>query len=58
MILPVWGLITPGQPYPFNLFPYIALAVLIIAFLYAWLIVRRNPGIGKRIGSVIADAED
>lgn len=30
LILPLWGLIKPGQPYPFNVFPYIALAVIVI----------------------------
>ncbi|MEJ2480223.1 MAG: APC family permease [Acidihalobacter sp.] len=55
MILPVWGLVTPGQPYPFNLYPYVALAVLVAAFLYAWRMVGRDPGIAERIGSVVAD---
>jgi hypothetical protein len=55
MILPVWGLVTPGQPYPFNLYPYIALVVLVVAFLYAWRMVSRDQGIAERIGSVVAD---
>ncbi|APZ41784.1 APC family permease [Acidihalobacter ferrooxydans] len=55
MILPIWGLIAPGQPYPFNLYPYIALAVLILAFIYAQRSVRRDPELAERIGSVVAD---
>jgi amino acid transporter len=27
LVLPLWGLIEPGQPYPYNLFPWIILAV-------------------------------
>ncbi|AOU97071.1 amino acid permease [Acidihalobacter yilgarnensis] len=55
MILPVWGLITPGQPYPFNLYPYVALVVFVLAFLYARHVVNRDPRVGERIGSVVAD---
>lgn len=55
MILPVWGLVTPRQPYPFKLYPYVALAVLVAAFLYAWRMVGRDPGIAERIGFVVAD---
>lgn len=46
---------TPGQPYPFDPYPYVALAVLIAAFLYAWRMVGRDPDIAERIGSVVAD---
>lgn len=55
MIMPIWGLVEPGQPYPFNIYPYIIIAVLIIAYLYAWRVVRRDPNIGERVGSIIAD---
>ncbi len=55
MILPIWGLIQPGQPYPFNIYPYIAVAVLILAYVYAWRVVRADPAMAERIGSVIAD---
>ncbi|OBS08448.1 APC family permease [Acidihalobacter prosperus] len=55
MILPVWGLVTPGQPYPFNLYPYVALGVLAVAYFYARSATARDPGMGERIGSIVAD---
>ncbi|WP_097462175.1 APC family permease [Mangrovitalea sediminis] len=55
MIMPIWGLVSPGQPYPFNIYPYIAIAVLVVAFLYARSVVKKDPQMGQRIGSVIAD---
>jgi amino acid transporter len=30
LLLPLWGLVKPGQPYPFDIFPYIALAVIAV----------------------------
>jgi hypothetical protein len=36
-------------------FPYAALAVLVLSVLYATWLVRRDPGIGDRVGSIVAD---
>lgn len=55
LILPLWGLIQPGQPAPFNLFPGIVLAVLIVAYVYAVIRKRQIPDLAERVGSVIAD---
>ena len=55
MTMPIWGLITPGQPYPFNIYPYVALTILALAFVYAGRVVRKDPAIVGRIGSVVAD---
>lgn len=55
MIMPIWGLVEPGQPYPFNIYPYIAIAVLVISYLYAWRVAGGDPKMAERIGSVVAD---
>lgn len=54
---PLWGLIEPGQPAPFNYFPWIALAIIVIALIYAIILSRRDPTLGERVGSIIADRE-
>jgi amino acid transporter len=50
-LLPIWGLVQPGQPYPFNIFPALTLALFILSVLYGLLIARRPT----HIGSYIAD---
>jgi amino acid transporter len=53
--VPVYYLVKPGQPQPYNWFPYAALGVLIVSILYSMWLVRRDPGLGERVGSIIAD---
>ncbi|MGH3287006.1 MAG: APC family permease, partial [Streptosporangiaceae bacterium] len=53
--VPVYYLVKPGQPQPYNWFPYAALGVLIVSILYSMWLVRRDPGLGDRVGSIIAD---
>ncbi len=64
-VLPVLGLVTilvplyylakPGQPTPYNWYPYMALVAVILAVIYAAILVKRDPSIGERIGSIVAD---
>ncbi len=54
---PLWGLIAPGQTAPFNYFPWISLAIVVIAFIYAFILSRRDPTLGDRVGSIVADRE-
>lgn len=54
---PLWGLVEPGQPVPFNYFPWIALAVIVVALIYAFILSRRDPSLGDRVGSIVADRE-
>ncbi|KLU61125.1 putative amino acid permease YhdG [Peptococcaceae bacterium CEB3] len=55
MILPLWGLVQPGQPAPFNVFPYVVLIYLVLVIAYALVATKMNPELGKRVGSVLAD---
>jgi amino acid transporter len=55
MLFPLWGLIQPGQPRPFNVFPWIALGVLALSAIYGILIARLSPGLAGRIGAYVAD---
>ncbi|MGI8558756.1 MAG: APC family permease [Solirubrobacteraceae bacterium] len=54
---PLYELVKPGQPHPFDRYPYIALGVLAVAALYGTILNRRDRTLGERIGSVVADAE-
>jgi amino acid transporter len=53
--VPVYYLCKPGQPDPYDWFPYAALGVVVLSIIYATWLVRRDPGIGDRVGSIIAD---
>src|SRR3989440_3672346 len=54
---PLWALVQPGQPVPFNYFPYISLAIIVVGLIYAFILSRRDPSLGDRVGSIIADRE-
>ncbi len=53
--VPLYYLAKPGQPDPYNWFPYAALALVVLAVAYATALVARDPGLGDRIGSLVAD---
>lgn len=55
LILPLWGLIAPGQPSPYNLFPWIILGVLVVGVVYALVRNRQVPDLQARVGSFVAD---
>jgi amino acid transporter len=57
IIVPLYYLAKPGQETPYNWFPYAALVVLVLAIGYASFLVRRDPTLGERVGSIVADAE-
>lgn len=54
---PLWALVQPGQAAPFNYFPWISLGVIVIALIYAIILTRRDPMVGERVGSIVADRE-
>jgi amino acid transporter len=53
--VPVYYLVKPGQPAPYDWFPYAALAIVVIAIAYAFILNRRDPTLGDRAGSIVAD---
>jgi amino acid transporter len=53
--VPVYYLVKPGQPAPYDWFPYAALAMVVVAVVYAWVLNRRDPALGERAGSIVAD---
>ena len=53
--VPVYYLCKPGQPDPYNWFPYLALGIAVVAVGYALVLTRRDPGLGDRVGSIVAD---
>ena len=57
ILVPLYYLAKPGQPAPYNWFPVAALAALLGSVGYAALLVRRDPGLAERVGSIVADAE-
>jgi hypothetical protein len=57
MLVPLWGLIQPGQVWPFNIFPWIALAAMLLSLAYGIVPARLSPGLASRIGAYVADQE-
>jgi amino acid transporter len=53
--VPVYYLCKPGQAAPYDWFPYAALAFVVLAVIYALALVKRDPGLGDRVGSIVAD---
>ena len=53
--VPMYYLVKPGQPAPYDWFPYAALGMVAVAVIYAFFLSRRDPGLGDRVGSIVAD---
>ena len=53
--VPVYFLSEPGQSAPYNWFPYAALIIVAVSVIYAFVLNSRDPGLGDRVGSIIAD---
>jgi amino acid transporter len=53
--VPVYYLCKPGQASPYDWFPYAALGVIVVSVAYAIWLSRRDPGLGDRVGSIVAD---
>jgi amino acid transporter len=53
--VPIYYLCKPPQPQPYDWFPFAALGVVIVSVIYSVVLVRRDPGIADRVGSIIAD---
>jgi amino acid transporter len=57
IIVPLYYLAKPGQPTPYNWFPYVALVLVAISVPYAIVLTHRDPALGGRVGSLVADAD-
>ncbi|QMU71348.1 APC family permease [Streptacidiphilus sp. P02-A3a] len=55
IVVPLYYLAKSGQDAPYNWFPWASLALVLLSLLYARVLVRRDPGIADRIGSLLAD---
>ncbi|HTJ69152.1 MAG TPA: APC family permease [Actinospica sp.] len=55
ILVPLYYLVKPGQEDPYDWFPYLALGILVVSLGYAALLVRRDPTLGERVGSIVAD---
>jgi amino acid transporter len=55
IIVPVYYLSKPGQTAPYSWFPYAALGVIVVAVAYSLVLTRRDPQLGERVGSIVAD---
>lgn len=54
---PLYELVKPGQPFPFDDYWRIAAGVLVFAAIYGAVLSRRDRTLGERIGSIVADAD-
>jgi amino acid transporter len=54
LIVPFVELCKPGQPSPYNVFPYLALAIVAASAVIAAVVVRRNPAAGSSEGKTFA----
>jgi len=54
LVTPFVELFQPGQPVPYNLFPYLSVAILLVATILARYVVRRNPQAGSTEGNASA----
>jgi predicted membrane channel-forming protein YqfA (hemolysin III family) len=50
LAIPFVELFQPGQPAPYSAFPYLSVAILILAVPTAGYVLRRNPGAGASEG--------
>ncbi|HXB16786.1 MAG TPA: APC family permease [Solirubrobacteraceae bacterium] len=55
LVIPFVELFRPGQPVPYNVFPYLAVAILSAAGAIAWVVVRRDPQAGAGEGAPLKE---
>jgi amino acid transporter len=54
--IPLYYLFHPSEAIqPYDWFPWVGLGLVAVFILYAMWLVRRDPGLGDRVGSIIAD---
>ncbi len=54
--IPIYYLFNPSPPtQPYDWFPWVGVGLIVVSILYAIWLVRRDPGLGDRVGSIVAD---
>jgi amino acid transporter len=54
--IPIYYLFQPSPAIaPYDWFPWAAVGVVVVSILYSIWLVRRDPGLGDRVGSIVAD---
>jgi amino acid transporter len=54
--IPIYYLFNPSPPIqPYDWFPWVGLGLIVVSVIYAIWLVRRDPGLGDRVGSIVAD---
>jgi amino acid transporter len=54
---PLYQLVKPGQPAPYDRYPAIAGGVVLAALIWGAIAYGRNRKLGERVGSIVADAD-
>ncbi len=54
---PLYELIKPGQPAPYDRYPIIAAGVVVAALIWGAIAYARDRTLGERVGSIVADAD-
>ena len=54
---PIYELVKPGQPAPFDHYPAIAAGVVVAALIWGAIVYARDRTIGERVGSIVADED-
>lgn len=54
---PLYELVKPGQPAPFDRYPLIAAGVVVAALIWGAVVYGRDRTIGERVGSIVADSD-
>ncbi len=55
LVIPFIELFHPGQPFPYSVYPYLAVGLLIASWILARYVVRRNPQAGAGEGQALAE---
>ena len=55
IVYPLYNLVKPGQMWPYNWFPYVALALIVVAGIYAVILNSRDKTLASKVGALVAD---
>ena len=55
IVYPLYNLVKPGQMWPYNWFPYVALAMIVVAGIYAVILNSRDKDLATKVGALVAD---